>query len=44
MDCILKVDLFEAECPLYGTVSDHSSFEELLNEVGNIICRCFRPL
>ena len=30
MDCILKVDLFEAECPLYGAVSDHSSFEELM--------------
>ena len=27
-----------------GPVSDHSSFEELLNEIENIRCRCFRPI
>lgn len=43
MDCILIVDLFEVECALYGPVFDHSSFEELLNEVEDIRCRCFRP-
>ena len=26
----LKVDHFEAECPLYGAVPDHSSFEEII--------------